>query len=136
MYTALYMFMMMAKEVSCSILQHQAAKNEQVWLGVTMESPEPENLHGKEIDGVFHWIGTYRKDADVLFPYGQFGRVGQTNNLANVAIKSWEYQNLYPQPAAFFQQEHVHFRELSQKNKKLAAWMVSHCETSSYTESY
>ena len=89
-----------------------------------------------QFDGVFHWIGTYRQDADVYFPYGHFEKHSPKPKRASGIMQIWDYQNLYRETP----EAHHSLTEKTQKNtrtkskKKLAAWLVSHCETRNYRE--
>ena len=45
----------------------------QLWMGITWESPYYQ-YYGRgpiELDGLIHWIGNYRPDADIQFSFGR-----------------------------------------------------------------
>ena len=108
-----------------------------MWLAVALEPPEPDNAQGIETDQVFHWIGTYPKQADVLFTYGHFQTLEQTpKSSATTAgeAETWQYQNLFTKPTEATPITGSLKPTPKPKTKKLAAWLVSHCETRNYRE--
>ena len=108
-----------------------------MWLGVALEPPEPDNGPGIETDAVFHWIGTYRKQADVLFSYGYIQPLDKFPNsspLPTAETRTWNYQNLFTKPAQSTLIIESRETKRKAKRKKLAAWLVSHCETRNYRE--
>ena len=73
--------------VHFSILRRQKEKG-QIWLGLAKESPQLLNSNAPKgnMDGVFHWIGSYRKDADVHWPYGHVVRLRTPKEAVNQTI--------------------------------------------------
>ena len=89
-----------------------------------MESPYNVGKHGKEVDGVFHWMASYRPDSDVRFRYGTFQRIDSNSVITEGFLHTWEYQNLFVEPAP---QSHPPPTFQKPKEKKMVAWLVSHC---------
>ena len=68
-----------------SIIKRQE-KTGQIWLGLTKESPLLHSKYAKGVDGVFHWIGNYRKDADIPWPYGFVKKLRASEKTVNRTI--------------------------------------------------
>ena len=55
----------------CRILRTQDETG-QIWAAALLESAFYHRSFAKDIDGVFHWIGSHRRGADFLWNYGWF----------------------------------------------------------------
>ncbi|XP_060065476.1 alpha-(1,3)-fucosyltransferase C-like [Ylistrum balloti] len=81
----------------------------QIWVFFSMEPPVNHKLSFNNWYNVFNWTMTYRRDSDILYPYGIF-RNSTSNNRIQKKIKP--------------------------RNKKTAAWFVSNCHTQSKREEF
>ena len=77
------------------------------------ESPVNDYLDYSRFSGFFNWTMTYRRDSDVFAPSGRFLR--------------------QPEPQSV---ESILRRVRGLPKKKLVAWVVSNCKTSSKREDY
>ncbi|XP_066960414.1 alpha-(1,3)-fucosyltransferase C-like isoform X1 [Macrobrachium rosenbergii] len=88
----------------------------QIWIFFTLEAPaavvEDQHVNMSHLGGLFNWTMTYRRDSDVVVPYGK-------------VIPKTLPSNHTPKVRDYW----------AEKSKtKLAAWMVSHCGTLSRRE--
>ncbi|XP_068223120.1 alpha-(1,3)-fucosyltransferase C-like isoform X1 [Palaemon carinicauda] len=88
----------------------------QIWVFYTLEAPpavvEDQHVNMSRLGGIFNWTMTYRRDSDIVVPYGRvIPKVLPSNHVPEVRD---------------------YWSEKSQT--KLAAWMVSHCGTLSRRE--
>jgi hypothetical protein len=94
----------------------QYRREDQRWILFTIESPvwygEVFNPAIKNMNNLFNWTMTYRKDSDIYAPYG----------------------NIHPTSTENLLQAR---REINFSNKtKQCAWIVSHCQTEGKREEY
>ncbi|CAN7950674.1 unnamed protein product, partial [Ixodes hexagonus] len=89
-----------------------ARTSTQKWVWWTMESPDHTKSYGyRWPENMFNWTMSYRRDSDVLTPYGE------TVKKSNIAAK----------------RDHVALWRLK---TRVAIWLVSRCNTPSGRENY
>ena len=66
-------------KVSAARILKRENETGQLWAGVSIESPHYQEDRGKQLDSVFHWIGTYRRNADIFWPYGNYKAFNTTH---------------------------------------------------------
>ena len=88
---------------------------EQVFVFVSYEPPSyihSDVYKSSEWNGVFNWTMTYRLDSDIPYRYGEFVKLNDNSR---------KYKN---------------YTKIFKEKTKMAAWIVSHCNTSSRREAY
>ncbi|GAB6020694.1 hypothetical protein CHUAL_003363 [Chamberlinius hualienensis] len=81
-------------------------KPDQIWIFFLMESPQNTNRPAaRQLDGIFNWTMTYRRDSDV--PNAYFKVIKQPN------LIEWNATTMLD--------------NIIKKKKRLAAWLVSNC---------
>ncbi|KAL7647901.1 UNVERIFIED_CONTAM: hypothetical protein RMT77_001511 [Armadillidium vulgare] len=104
--------------LNVSNLPRERAKHQR-WIMLERESPA-YSMRGINIfNGVFNWTMTYRRDSDVLSKYGY------------VYQKKYIPANILPLLESKKQQP---LHSIVRNKIKMAAWLVSHCETLSGRE--
>ena len=78
------------------------------------------------LGGFFNWTMTYRKDSEVLYPYGWLSNTGKS--WSRKAIETW----LKPHPTS----SELVAKVRALGHRKPVAWLVSNCHTSSQREKY
>ncbi|KAB7498702.1 Alpha-(1,3)-fucosyltransferase C, partial [Armadillidium nasatum] len=104
--------------LNVSDLPRERAKHQR-WIMLERESPAYSMRGINFYNGVFNWTMTYRRDSDVLSKYGY------------VYHKKYIPPNILPLLESKTQQPLL---SIVKKKTKLAAWLVSHCETLSGRE--
>ncbi|CAL1293403.1 unnamed protein product [Larinioides sclopetarius] len=85
----------------------------QKWIFFSLEAPPYSHFHGLSfMRNMFNWTMTYRKDSDIVIPYGKAVRTNQSSFSLNDLYSLWKAKS------------------------KMAVWMVSHCDTDSKREEY
>ena len=90
--------------------KYQRPPNQRI-IFFSQESPITMDLELNKLKNLFNWTMTYRWNSDIPLLYGRVLNKSDETNLQNK-------------------------NQISRKNKKLVAWMVSHCVTSSLRELY
>ena len=88
---------------------------DQVFVFVSYEPPSyihSEVYKSSEWNGVFNWTMSYRLDSDIPYRYGEFLK------MSNDKRKDKNYTKIF------------------KEKRKMAAWVVSHCNTASKREAY
>lgn len=93
----------------------------QTWIYLTQESPHRNpDLH--KWNFLFNWTMSYRRDADILYPYGSF-------KVRSPSLSSLRDSSVYFKTSSKGNQTRW-------KYKKTCAWVVSNCKTPSKRSQY
>ncbi|GBO04944.1 Alpha-(1,3)-fucosyltransferase C [Araneus ventricosus] len=85
----------------------------QKWVFFSLEAPPYSHFHGLAfMRDMFNWTMTYRRDSDIVIPYGKAVRTNKSAFNSNKLHSLWK------------------------EKSKMAVWMVSHCDTDSKREEY
>ncbi|GFY64662.1 alpha-(1,3)-fucosyltransferase C [Trichonephila inaurata madagascariensis] len=91
----------------------RSRSSRQKWIFFSLEAPPYSHFHGFAfMKDMFNWTMTYRSDSDIVLPYGRVIRKDRS---------TFRLDNL---------------RLLWKQKRKMATWMVSHCDTDSNREDY
>jgi hypothetical protein len=95
----------------------------QRWIFWSLESPQYNMQDIYPLDGLFNWTMTYRRDSDVVQPYGWIQPIGSID--------------LRPEVGKINQEMILAIKRKSRNKKtKLVAWFVSNCQSKSQREQY
>ncbi|XP_021953092.2 alpha-(1,3)-fucosyltransferase C [Folsomia candida] len=102
---------------SIPFIRNDMPKNrheDQVWVYLNRESPVYIEEDLTPYANLFNWTMTYRTDSDVVYPYGVIVDEDATQDRMSRQLINSDYSN---------------WIEFTRKKTKLAAWVVTHCET-------
>ncbi|XP_023343120.1 alpha-(1,3)-fucosyltransferase C [Eurytemora carolleeae] len=110
---------------SQNIKDHQipvARSPKQLYVFFSLESPINDNIDGfsEEFQSFFNLTMTYRRDSDIFSPYGEMTSI-RTDSRDNISGGKMDKKEL-------------NFKTID--DRKLVAWVVSHCQTDSQREEY
>lgn len=95
----------------------------QRWIFWSLESPQYNMQDIYPLDGLFNWTMTYRRDSDVIQPYGWIQPIGSIG--------------LQPEVEEINREMELAIKRKSKNKKtKMVAWFVSNCQSKSQREQY
>ncbi|XP_069789137.1 alpha-(1,3)-fucosyltransferase 7 [Narcine bancroftii] len=84
-------------QINISNLPRETRPPNQKWLWVSLESPS--NTKGiRQLNGLFNWTMTYRRDSDIFIPYGSLTKVNQHTNFSipkKSFLSTWVISNYH-----------------------------------------
>lgn len=95
----------------------------QRWIFWSLESPQYNMQDIYPLDNLFNWTMTYRRDSDVVQPYGWIQPIGTFSLNPSVEEINREMELAVK-------------RKTTNKKTKLVAWFVSNCQSKSQREQY